>query len=125
MSSQLFRKTVPIDILLSFLKEYSTVDGNFHVFSKTSFKKAVYHNKIAPFCESIVEYYHKSKRYYVERQIDYCKFTTILRQLCKLHSFPYISRIVYSKSTYDILYYISLPSIPNAPSTPNTPNASN
>ena len=125
MSSQLFRRTVPIEILLSFLQEHSTVDGNFHVFSKTSFKKAVYHNKIAPFCESIAEYYHISKRYYVERHIDYCKFTTILRQLCKLHNFPYISRIVYSKSTYDILYYISLPSIPSIPNTPNTPNASN
>ena len=110
MSSQLFRKTVPADILIDFLKTNGIRDGLFYVISKIAFRMACYHDRIRPFCESLTDYYHLSKRYYVQRQLDYSKFTTILRQLCKVHHLPYTSRIVYNKSSYDILYYITLPS---------------
>ena len=110
MSSQLFRKTVPSNFLIDFLKTNCIRDGEFYVISKVAFRMACYHDRVRPFCENLVDYYHISKQYYVQRQLDYSKFTTILRQLCKVHQLAYTSRIVYNKSSYDILYYITLPS---------------
>ena len=109
MTSQIFKQIVPYEHLAEFLKLNCMKEGNFYVFSKVHFRRALYHERIQPFCEYLTPYYHKSKQYYVTRQMDYRKFTTILRQLCKLHNIPYTSRITYNKSTYDILYYITLP----------------
>ena len=108
MNSQLFKEIVPYQILLQFLNENCHIEDGFHVFSKVNFRKANFHNRVKPLCESIVNYYHVSKRYYVNRTMDYCRFTTILRQLCRLHNLPYTSRMIYNKSTYDILYYITV-----------------
>lgn len=107
MSSQLFKKQVPLDILDDFLKSNCAREGKFYVFSKITYRKAIYHNKIIPFCDNLINYYYSSKQYYVKRDLNYSKFTTVLRQLCNLHKLPYTSRIIYNKSTYDILYYIS------------------
>lgn len=106
MSSQLFKEQVPYKLLSEFLDEHCEREGKFHIFSKVCFRKALYHGRVKPFCENLSEYYHLSKKYYVDRDMDYSRFTTVVRQLCKLHKLPYTSRIVYDKSTYDILYYI-------------------
>lgn len=106
MSSQLFKKKVPYKFLHEFLDKYCDREGNFYIFSKVCFRKALYHNNIKPFCQNLSRYYHLSKKYYVDRDMDYSRFTTVLRQLCKLHNVPYTSKIVYDKSKYDILYYI-------------------
>ena len=108
MNSQLFKKTLPISTLIKFIDDNCVREGKFHVFSKTCFRRAVYHDRIQPFCNILTDCYHNSKKYYIEREMDYTKFTTVLRQVCKLHNLPYASRIVYDKSTYDIHYYIQL-----------------
>ena len=108
MTSQIFKQSVPSEHLVEFIKSNCDKEGNFHVFSKVHFRRALYHDRVKPFCERLTDYYHTSKQYYVKRSMDYSKFTTVLRQLCKLHNLPYTSRIVYNKSTYDILYYISM-----------------
>ena len=52
------------------------------------------------------EYYFKSKHHYLEREKTYKNFVTIVRQICKYHAIPYTSKILYSKSTYEIKYFI-------------------
>jgi len=107
MSSQIFKHNVPIKMIIDFLNANCEAENGFHIFSKVLFRKAQYHNRIKPFCELIREYYHISKRYYIERQMNYAQFSTVLRQLCKSHNLPYTSRIIYDKSSYDIIYYIN------------------
>jgi len=106
MSSQLFKVPVPYKVLGDFLDNHCEYEGKFHVFSKVCFRKALYHDRIKSFCQDLSKYYHISKKYYVDRDMNYRRFTTVLRQLCKLHTLPYTSNIVYNKSKYDILYYI-------------------
>lgn len=106
MLSQLFKVEVPYRVLGDFLDNNCEREGKFHVFSKVCFRKALYHDRIKPFCQNLSQYYHLSKKYYVDRNMDYNRFMTVVRQLCKAHRVPYTSKIVYNKSTYDILYYI-------------------
>ena len=63
-------------------------------------------NAIMPFCESLKKHYFPSKHFYLEREPLYKNVATIVRQLCKYLHIPYTSRIVYSKSKYEIIYVI-------------------
>ena len=107
MSNQIFKKNVDKDLVLSFLEEYAEQNDKFYIFSKTSYRKAEFHNAIEPLIVKIKEYYHLSKYYYLERKLNFSKFITILRQLCKSSNISYTSRIVYVNSSYNIIYYIS------------------
>ena len=106
MKSQIFKSLVPIDILFELLEKICMKDEKYYLLSKSSYKAAEYHNLIVDFCSKITKHYHTSKRHYVDRKMNYNKFVTIIRQICCLHNILYTSKIVYNKSSYDILYYI-------------------
>ena len=106
MSSQVFKQLVPSIKLFNLLEKICDSHSNHFLLSKTAFQKAKFHDLITPFCEEIKVYYHSSKTYYVTRNIDYNKFTTIIRQICRSNNISYVSKINYNKSSYDILYYI-------------------
>ena len=72
------------------------------MFKKIKFKPENLDN----FYNQIKQYYFKSKLFYLERDKTYKNFVTILRQICKYHAIPYTSKILYSKSTYEIKYFI-------------------
>ena len=38
--------------------------------------------------------------------MNYKNFVTIIRQICKYHHIPFTSNIKYSKSKYEIKYFI-------------------
>lgn len=107
MKSQIFKSLVPIDTLFELLEKICPKDEKIFLLSKSSFKAAEYHNLVTDFCTKVIEHYHTSKRYYVDRKMNYNKFVTVIRQICSLHKVSYTSKIVYNKSDYDILYYIS------------------
>tara|TARA_B100000927_G_C16475422_1_gene473203 strand:- start:3421 stop:3765 length:345 start_codon:yes stop_codon:yes gene_type:complete len=106
MSTQIFKNIIPKDILLNFLEKTAKKKGNSYVFSKVEFKTAQFNNLIIPFCESLKEYYHKSKLIYIERKMNYKNFITVIRQLCKSLHLPFSSKIIYDKSNYEIIYTI-------------------
>ena len=110
MSSQIFKKPVPNEILFDLLQKVSANKDNnidnYYLLNKTCFKQMVYHNYLEDFRDTIKEYYHKSKLHYIERKLDYNKFITIIRQICSYNKISYTSKIVYNNSTYDIVYYI-------------------
>jgi len=104
MASQLFKKEVPKNISLDFIKKYGRAHKDYYLFSKSSFKKARLEKAIDPFCLSLQPYYHVAKQFYVTRTMNYKNFITILRQLCKYHHIPLTSTIRYTQSTYEIIY---------------------
>ena len=107
MKSQIFKSIVPITILFELLEKICVKDDKCYTLCKSSFKAAEYHNLVVGFCERIIEHYHVSKRYYVDRKMNYNKFITVVRQICGINNVSYTSKIVYNKSDYEILYYIS------------------
>ncbi len=107
MKSQIFKSIVPITILFELLEKICVKDEKYYHLSKSSFKAAEYHNLVTDFCSKIIEHYHLSKRYYVDRKMNYNKFVTVIRQVCSVNNVSYTSKILYNKSDYDILYTIS------------------
>lgn len=110
MASQLFKTHVPKQAFIDFLAACCDIDdvNNVLIFSNESYKRAHLADILQPFLDSILECYHKSKQHYVLRKMNYTRLTTIIRQICKDVSIPYVSKIKYDRSSYDIIYYICL-----------------
>lgn len=107
MPQQLFRMRVPIVILFEFLKKICDIKDCKFVFTNESYKRSILLNNLNEFIDNIKEYYHLSKQHYVNRKMSFNKIATILRQICRDNSVNYTSKIIYNKSTYNIVYYIS------------------
>ena len=56
----------------------------------------------------MTEYYHKSKQFYLKRDMTYKNTLTIIRQLMNSLCIPFTSKIIYNKSKYTINYIIYL-----------------
>ena len=106
MNSQIFKKQVPESIVWELLSKICIAQNKYFLLSPISFKQAEYHNILSDFCASLEEYYHVSKKYYANRKLNYGKFTTLIRQICNINQVSFTSKIVYNRSSYDILYYI-------------------
>ena len=106
MNSQIFKNQISKDILFDLLDKICIKNEKYYTLSKISYKKGEYMNIISPFNELMLPNYHKSKQFYITRKQNYSSFVTVVRQLCRLNSISYTSKIVYNKSTYDIVYYI-------------------
>jgi hypothetical protein len=106
MSTQIFKKNVPNDLLFSLLESICLKNEKHFTLNTESYKRGIFKESIQKFIENCVPYYHLSKRKYLERKITYNSFTTVLRQICKFNNITYTSKIIYDKSSYGIIYYI-------------------
>jgi hypothetical protein len=104
--NQIFKCALPINLLWDYL-QHNFIDKDTHFsINKFLYKKAEYNNSITLFLDSLKEYYYLSKRKYVDRQMTYKHFLTVLRQICKANNINYTSKLVYDKSSYEIEYSI-------------------
>ena len=110
MTSQLFKEIIPITLLYEFLEKICVKDGinNWFIFSKSAFKKAELYNLLNNFKEVIKPYYHISKQYYIDRDLTFIRFTTIIKQICNINNIDVTSKIIYNKSKYEMEYYIAI-----------------
>ena len=108
MKNQLFKSIVPYDTIENFIKKLCIVENNKYVFNRYCFKKGTLENTIDEFFETIKNYYHKSKQYYVARNKTTTSVATVIRQLCKLHDIEVNSKLKYYNSTYENVYYITM-----------------
>jgi len=106
MSSQIFKKKVPTDLIFGLLDEVCLKNEKHYTFNINAFKKGVFSEKIQSFINECVPYYHISKKKYLDKKLTYNSFTTILRQICNYNKITYTSQIKYDKSSYEITYYI-------------------
>jgi hypothetical protein len=106
MSTQIFKTQLPRNLLFDLLDKICPKNEKHYTFNNISFKKGVYTGDIIKFFEDCKQYYHISKRKYLEKKLTYNAFTTVLRQICNHNKITYTSQIIYDKSRYDIYYYI-------------------
>ena len=107
--SQNFKKNYEKKKLLKMIKEYCINEKkNEYIFSPISFKKMIFNEILKEFINDLIPYYHKSKQFYIKREINYKNFLTIFRQLLNSLCIPYTSKVVYNKSKYSIHYIIIL-----------------
>lgn len=106
MSSQIFKKKIPTELLFGLLDKIALKSEKLYIFNTESYKKGVLQEDIPKFLEFCKEYYHSSKQKYLERKLSFNTFATILRQICKFNKITYTTQIKYDKSSYSILYFI-------------------
>ena len=108
MPNQIFKTIIPSDIIYNFLNQiYSQKTKTHIIINRTSFKKAELNNILQIFLDEIKPYYYNSKLYYIQRKLDFYKFMTIIRQICKHNQIDMFSKIRYERSSYEFDYYIS------------------
>lgn len=106
MSKQIFRRPVPPEILYEIFEKICLKTDKYYLVDHNSYKKFVYLGLDKPFVDAILSYYHKSKQFYVLREMDYNSFINIIRQICKSNQMMFTSQIKYMESRYSIEYMI-------------------
>jgi len=106
MTKQIFKNAVPNSLFYSFLEKICLKTEKYYLVDMNAFRKMLFYNYHIDFCETIKNYYHLSKQFYLERKMTYNSFTTILRQICKNNNIMFTSQIKYNESKYNIDYLI-------------------
>lgn len=106
MPNQIFKKAIPNEILYNLFEVIGLKKEKYYIIDNTAYKKILYHNLTNGFIESIIEYYHMSKQFYVTRKFTYKSFTNIIRQICKFNNIQYLSEMKYNESIYNIIFKI-------------------
>ena len=94
------------EILINFLSEYCIFENNYYVINNEFFKKYKINNKLESFIIKLLEFYINSKKYFLEREINFNALLTIIRQICKHLNIEYTKKILYNKNNYNIQYNI-------------------
>jgi len=106
MTKQIFRCIVPIQMLFDVLDDICLKTDKYYLIDKNAYKKYLYNDIHTRFTESIRDYYHASKQFYVTRKPTYNSFTNMIRQICKVNNVMFTSNIRYNESKYNIDYLI-------------------
>jgi len=108
MLKQIFKKEIPPELLYDLCEKICLKTHNYYVIDTNAYKKMLFHKYHTDFIRELMNYYHSSKRYYIERELTYNSFTTIIRQICKSNLIQFTSQIKYNSSKYTIDYLIYL-----------------
>jgi hypothetical protein len=106
MLHQLFRKQVPIEILMDLLDKICLKTDKYYLVDANAFKVLLYNKYHEDFCKTMLEYYHSSKAHYITREFSYKTFINVVRQICKSNDVMYGSKMKYEKSKYNIDYFV-------------------
>jgi len=104
--SQIFKKNVPNENLFKLLDSICLKNEKHYILNVDSFKKGIFKEIIQEFLNNCTQYYHLSKRKYLDKKLTYNSFVTVIRQICNFNKITYTSQIKYDKSSYSIVYYI-------------------
>ena len=108
MLKQNFDTTILYELLEQICEKINDSSNNFYIIDMVSFKRLEYYDILNTFVKKVEPYYINSKKFYVTRKLDYNKFLTLIRQICKFSNINYYSKISYDKSKYFIKYYIEI-----------------
>jgi len=106
MTKQIFKNNIPSEVFFTFLEKICLKTEKYYLIDMNAYRKMIFYNYQTEFFNSIKDYYHASKQFYLERKITYNSFTTIIRQICKNNNIMFTSQIKYNESKYNIDYLI-------------------
>ena len=104
--SQTFKSPINKNILFEFLEKICEKREKYFAFDLSSYKRGELNKENELFLEIVKPYYHTAKLFYIERKLSYSRLCTIIRQICKFNSIRFTTKVLYSKSKYNIPYYI-------------------
>lgn len=83
--------------------------NKYYLVNYNAYKKFMYEDTYKAFVDTVVPYYHESKKFYATRPMDYNSFINIVRQICKSNRMMFTSNVKYMDSKYCIeflVYYV-------------------
>jgi hypothetical protein len=104
--NQTFKRVVDKNVLFDFLEKNCDKTDKYHIFDLSAYKRAELNESTTVLLENLKPFYHSAKLFYLERKISYSGICTIIRQICKAHSILFTTKVLYSKSKYNIPYFI-------------------
>ncbi len=106
---QLFKSYPNKDTFILFIKTHCIKEQKYYKLTPEVYKQIIFKNALQPYLELIKPNYHISKQTYVTRKMNYTRFITVIRHLCKLLDVTYTSMMKYSNSSYqiDYLFYLN------------------
>ena len=102
MSKQIFKLDPPITLLTNLLDKICDLSDNYCI-DVNAYKRMRFHNYHTEFLTSLSPYYHWSKLFYVERDLTFYSFMTIIRQLCRLYKIYIQTTTHYRNSTVEYI----------------------
>lgn len=108
LPSQIFKNDIPVRLISDLFEKICIRHENYYILNNNAYKKGIFKGDVQQFITDCLPYYYVSKRKYLTRPLNYNHFITIIRQICKHLNIKYTSKIVYEKSTYDIIYNVYL-----------------
>ena len=106
MLDQIFKKEIPNNILFDLLEKICLKTDKYYFLDINAYKKMLFMELHQNFFDALYEYYHLSKKFYLERECAYTPFTNIVRQVCKHSDIKIESEIKYNHSQYYINFFI-------------------
>ncbi len=106
MSSQLFKNDVPQKLLFDLLDKICLKTDKYYLIDMNAYRKMIFNEYNIEFCETLKDFYHYGKHFYLTRSMTYKSFTNIIRQICKNASIMHTSQMKYNESKYNIIYYV-------------------
>lgn len=104
--NQTFKSKIDKNILFDFLEKNCEKTEKHYIFNMNSYKRGELNESTEGFIENLKPYYHVAKLFYLERKRTYSGICTIIRQICKANAILFSTKVVYSKSKYNIPYFI-------------------
>ena len=106
MTKQIFKELVPPEILFELCEKICLKTDKYYLVNHNAYKKFMYNDGYKEFVDTILDFYHDSKKFYVTREMDYNSFINIIRQICKSNQMMFTSNVRYMESRYCIEYLI-------------------
>ena len=109
MPTDILKRPMDHNILMTFLNQVSSLDKNEFLINYDTLKRAKYNDNelLDSFLSEIRPYYYISKRTYVDEPVTYRRFLTIIRQICNYNNIPYRSGLKYEHSKQKVQYYVT------------------
>jgi hypothetical protein len=102
----LYKEPIPLAILYSLFEKICNFNDSYYFIDKNVFNRMVFCNIHFDFLKEIENYYHDSKKYFVNRKFTYNSFVNIIRQICSFHNIRYQQNKKYNNSQYTICYFV-------------------
>jgi len=106
MPSTALKEKLPPEILIDFLEPICTKSSEYYIVNYETYRRAIYTSHYTDFIEKIRPYYFTCQLHFLDREINYKKFLTTLRQICSVSEFKYQHIRAFDRSKSKTAYYI-------------------
>lgn len=97
-----------LDISNSFVNYLNILDQGVFTIDSITFKRIKFYNILDKIRDILRPFYLNKYKYYVDREINYPEFLTIIRQICKFMKIPYSIQVKYLLNEKLIYYDINI-----------------